>query len=247
MRLAEKLIRAYFNIAYNQVYDFTTARLSLYRKLQDRCIGKLELRDNDKVLCVGLGTGNEISHILRTNKNVNITGIDYSGTALRKAYKKGLRFGREIELLLMDARHLRFGAGSFDKVLCLHLMDFLDDHREVTHEIFRVLKDGGQFVITYPSDKEGPRLGCTLIRDGIRSNLDSGKHRVRAVSESLAQMLVSTVYMPLLLRSKPKLLSHHELEAMITTFTTGDFTIEEDAGYQDFVVYGRKQTSEGGN
>jgi len=118
MSFTTKLMQAYFNFAYNPVYDFTTARLSLYRKLQGRCVSRLELRDNDKVLCVGLGTGNEIFHILQMNRNVDIIGIDYSSTALRKAYKKALRLGKEIELLLMDARNLEFTAGSFDKVIC---------------------------------------------------------------------------------------------------------------------------------
>ncbi|GAG71246.1 unnamed protein product [marine sediment metagenome] len=55
MSFGRKLVQTYFNIAYNQVYDFTTARLNCYRKLQERCVGKLELQDNDKVLCVGIG------------------------------------------------------------------------------------------------------------------------------------------------------------------------------------------------
>jgi ubiquinone/menaquinone biosynthesis C-methylase UbiE len=78
MSFTEKLIQTYFNIAYNQVYDFVTARLSLYRRLQERCIDKLELRNDDQVLCVGVGTGNELSRILQINENVCVTGVDYS-------------------------------------------------------------------------------------------------------------------------------------------------------------------------
>ncbi len=104
MRLTEKLLRAYFNYAYNPVYDFTTARLNRYRKLQERCVGKLELRDKDRVLCVGLGTGNEILHILEMNRNVSIVGVDYSHTALRKAYRKALALGKKIEALVMEVR-----------------------------------------------------------------------------------------------------------------------------------------------
>ncbi|GAI99358.1 unnamed protein product, partial [marine sediment metagenome] len=84
MSFAERLMQAYFNFAYNPVYDFTIARLNRYRKLQERCVNKLEPEDNDRMLCVGLGTGNEISHILEMNKNVCIIGIDYSHTALQK-------------------------------------------------------------------------------------------------------------------------------------------------------------------
>jgi hypothetical protein len=119
-------------------------------------------------------------------------------------------------------------------------MDFLTENREVTSEILRVLKKGGQFVITYPSDKEGPKFGFNLLKDGIHSNLDSGKHRIKAVFEPLAQIVVGIVYLPLLFRPKKRFYSRSQLEAIITELTTGDFQIEEDPVYQDFIVYGKK-------
>jgi len=65
MTFAGKLTRVYFDVVYNRVYDFTTGRLNRYRRLQRMCVGKLGLKNHDKVLCVGLGTGNEVLHILR--------------------------------------------------------------------------------------------------------------------------------------------------------------------------------------
>ena len=244
MNFSRKLTQTYFNIAYNQVYDFTTARLNRYQELQERCISKLELRVNDKVLCVGIGTGNEVFHILEMNTDVNIVGVDYSNTALQKAYKKASRLGKEIELLLMDARRLEFAAGSFDKVLCLHVMDFIEENREVTNEILRVLKKGGQFVITYPSDKEGPKLGLNLLKDSVSHNMKSN-NSLRSFLTLAAQVIVGPVYLPLLFRPKQKCYLRSELEAMITALTNGSFQIEEDPVYQDFIVYGRKSI-EGG-
>ncbi len=240
MNLGSRMMQAYFNYAYNPVYDFTTARLNCYRKLHERCVGKLKFEDNDRVLCVGLGTGNEIFHILEMNRNVGIVGVDYSHTALQKAYKKALALGKEIELRLMDARLLQFPVGSFNRVLCIHVMDFVEENEKVTDEILRVLKDGGQFVITYPSDREGARLGVNLLSDSVRHSISSGKHRIRVLSESLARVLVGVLYLPLLLRANKKTYSCHELEAMFTELTARDFQIEEDAVYQDFIVYGRK-------
>lgn len=88
--LPRKLMQSYFDFAYNRVYDFTTARIGCYQTLLRTCIDKLHLRDNDRVLCVGLGTGNEVIPILERNKNINIVGVDYSYTALHKAYEKAL-------------------------------------------------------------------------------------------------------------------------------------------------------------
>lgn len=239
MALRSKFQRLYFNYAYNPVYDFTTARHNRYRKLQEECIGKLELRDKDRVLCVGLGTGNEILRILGINPNVSIMGVDYSHTALQKAYKKALSLGKEIEVRVMDARRLELPAASFDKVLCLHVMDFIEDNTKAAIEILRVLKDRGQYVITYPSSKEGVRLGLNIFKDNIH-NRSPGESRIRALLETLAQMLVGMVYIPLLFRPKHKSYSYRELEGMFSQLAAGDFQIEEDVIYQDFIVSGRK-------
>lgn len=240
MGFGDKLTRAYFDNAYNLAYDFTIARLNRYRKLQGVCVSKLEFKDGDKVICVGLGTGNEVVHILQRNRNVKIVGVDYSKTALRKAYSKAFVWGKEIEVLMMDVRRLEFAAGSFDSALCLHVMDFIEDKRQATEEVFRVLKDGGRFVITYPSGKEDLQLGLNLLRDSIGHKVNSGKHRVRALFESLAQVVMGIVYLPLLLRHKKRPYSRDELEVMLTDLGIAHFQIEEDTVYHDFIVYGRK-------
>lgn len=240
MSFGSRVMQAYFNYVYNPVYDFTIARLNRYRQLQERCVGKLELEDKDRVLCVGLGTGNEIIRILEMNRNLDIVGVDYSPAALRKAYQKALLWGKEIKVLTMDARSLEFATGSFDKIICLHVMDFVKENEQVTGEILRVLKDGGQFVITYPSVKEGNRLGYNLLKDGIGQSINSGNHGAIAFLGSLIQMLAGIVYLPLFLRPNKKSYLRGELEAMVGELAAGDFEIEEDTVYQDFVVYGRK-------
>lgn len=238
MNATEKLMQFYFNYVYNPVYDFTIGRLNRYQMLQKTCVGKFELRDNDRVLCVGVGTGNEILHILQLNRNVRIMGVDYSYTALQKARKKALRLGKEIDVLTMDVRHLEFETGSFDKVLCLHVMDFIKENGESTGEILRVLKDGGQFVITFPSGKEGAKLGVNLWKDSI-NNIDS-RNRLRSLLTLVVQMLAGTVYLPLLFRPNRKSYTRSELETMMSQLTTQIFLIEEEPVYQDFIVYGEK-------
>ena len=233
-------MKAYFNFVYNPVYDFTTARFNRYRELQESCIEKLNVKDKDLILCVGVGTGNEVVRILQANRNTQIVGIDYSRTALQKAYQKALRLGRKIEVIVMDAQHLQFPAGSFDKVLCFHVMDFVEDKTGVTREILRVLKERGRFVITYPSQKEGAKLGCNLMRDALRNNPGSEKRSIIALFRASVQMLAGIVYVPLLFRPNRKSYSRGELEAIFTQLNTAGFQIEEDSLYQDFIVCGGK-------
>ncbi|MFC2051708.1 class I SAM-dependent methyltransferase [Chloroflexota bacterium] len=240
MDLGTKLIRFYFNRVYNPVYDLTTAQRSLFQKLQTTCIDKFtKFNEGDTVLCAGVGTGNEIINMLKRNSKVSIVGVDYSGTALRKASKKALLTGKSIRLLNMDIQSLEFVTGSFDKVLCIHVMDFVQDDEKATAEIIRVLKRGGEFVITYPSEKENSELGINLFKDSLHQNLGAG-NRIKGISRFLAQTVMSTVYLPLLLRSKRKCYSSEELQRMFVKLVDGDFQIEAYPTYQDFIVYGRK-------
>lgn len=233
-------MRVYFDFIYNAVYDFTTAQRELYQTLQGRCVDKFtEFNNGDRVLCAGIGTGNEIIHILKRSNKLNIVGVDYSGTALRRAYKKALALGATIDVSAMDVRSLEFATGSFDKVLCIHVMDFIQEDKKATAEIIRVLKHGGEFAITYPSEKEGPKLGLNLLKDTICPNIVTGSY-IKRLPILLAQIAMSTVYIPLLLRSKKRPYSCNELEAMFLKLTTGDFHIEAYPMYQDFIVYGRK-------
>lgn len=247
MGLAGKLTRLYFDYIYNSVYDSTVARLHAYNKLHEACINKLKLQDGDQILCVGLGTGNEISHIYKMNSKVSIMGVDYSSRALRMAYNKALSFGQEIKLYVMDGQYLQFTAESFDKVLCIHVMDFIEDRIKVTSEIMRVLRNNGQFVITYPSGKEDLNLGRNILKDNMAYYMGAGKHRLVALFKSIAQMALCIVYLPLYLRPRRKVYSHEELEEMMTEVTNAVFRIKEEPVYHDFIVFGQKRLANGGS
>ncbi len=239
MTLAERLVRGYFNLVYNPLYDLTTGRINRYRKLQLECISRLKLRDNDRVLCVGVGTGNEISHILKTNPTVNLTGIDYSEVALAKANQKALSCGKKITLIHMNAQQIDFPEESFDRVLCVHVMDFLPDQRKTTGEIIRVLKKQGRFVITYPSKNEST-IGKNLFTDNINNYIDSGRSRPAAIVLSAAKMIPGLVYLPLLLRPEQHAYSDDELMSLISGQGVSEFNIENESVYCDYIVSGIK-------
>ena len=241
MGLADKTMRLYFDYAYNPVYDFAIARMFGYRRWQQKCLEKLCFRDEDRVLCVGLGTGNELRHIVRLNNRVNITGVDYSDTALRKAKRKASQSGVAITLLRMDARQLDFSDDSFDHIVCLHVMDFLDDHMQVTREIIRVLKPGGQFVITFPSSREGAAMGMALVKESMRSDIEAGRNRLSVYMETVVQILACLVYVPLLMRPKGKTYSTNELAVLMSQLTGTRPEIEEYSAYKDLIVHGQKR------
>ena len=233
-------MKTYFNLVYNRVYDFTTAGHAAYHSQQEKCIDKLKLQDNDNLLCIGVGTGHELKRITDRKKKVNIVAIDQSVTALKKAELKTDALDVKPELHLMDARHMEFPAASFDKVLCIHVMEFIRENIQATGEIFRVLRNGGRFAITYPASNEGPGLGLNLLTSNIRSGVDSPAKRFAVLLKSLARVLVGLLYIPLLFRRKRKPYSRPELEQIFGKLTNGNLHIEEDKTYQDFIVYGEK-------
>jgi len=239
MKLATNLMRSYFDLVYNPVYDLVTSHVPSYRRLQSACVNKLRLNDGDNVMCAGVGTGNEIIEVLGRGKNVNIVGVDCSGSALRRASRKAMACGQDIEVIPMDIERLEFTTGSFDEVICLHVMDWVYDEDKATAEIIRVLKNGGQFVITYPSNKENISMALNVLRDSIRHNGNIGEAGT-IYSVLLSILLGGIVYLPLLLRPKRRYHSRRELEVILSEVADGSLQIEEYPVYNDYIVYGRK-------
>lgn len=58
-----------------------------------------------------------------------------------------------VTYILADTTHLPFGAGTFEKALCMEVLEHLDDDIEVLREIKRVLARGGTLIITVPNSQ----------------------------------------------------------------------------------------------
>jgi ubiquinone/menaquinone biosynthesis C-methylase UbiE len=237
MRIGRKLVEAYFDLVYTPVYDFTTSQLSSYRRLQNNCIDRLQIAAGDTILCVGVGTGNEILGILERDGQVEITGIDISPRALKRACRKAAKRGKKIKLLRMDASKLTFADESFDKVLCFHVMDFVENGPAVTGEIMRVLKKNGRFTVSYPSASEGLGMGITLLKEHLRLNSSSRKNLPKIFFKFF---ITGIVYLPLLARGDHRNYASAELENLFASLNLQEFHLKEDTLYQDFAVYGRK-------
>lgn len=233
-------MRIYFNSFYNPLYDLVVAPMSPYRRLQKTCVDKIQFSDNDYVLCIGVGTGNEIPLIISQNRDIRIIGLDMSTSALIRAKKKATKNNKEICLVQMDAHRLEYADEVFDKVVCIHVMGFLEDDWKATHEILRVLKKGGQFVITYPSGSGSVRLTGEIMRS-IYDDLKL-KNFIRAARQFFGTILGGIAYAPGALWVKPKygFYSQESLKEILSDSGFRNYEIEEDRAYQDYIVYGEK-------
>jgi phosphatidylethanolamine/phosphatidyl-N-methylethanolamine N-methyltransferase len=111
-----------------------------------RVVGYINKRGGS-VLEVGVGTGLSLPHY---GSDVRVTGIDFSQDMLAKAKKRVAEMNlQNVEALRqMDARSLDFPDASFDTVAAMHVLSVVPEPQKVMAEIARVLKPGGEVVIS---------------------------------------------------------------------------------------------------
>lgn len=105
-----------------------------------------QIKPEDIVLDVGCGDG-YITNILKA-KCKKIIGIDYSEEAVEEVRQK---YG-SIECHHMSSTNLLFESESFDKVICLELLEHLTvlQGKKTLKNIFRVLKPNGMIIGSTP-------------------------------------------------------------------------------------------------
>jgi ubiquinone/menaquinone biosynthesis C-methylase UbiE len=99
------------------------------------------VKNGDRVLDVGAGTGALASALEATMKSSEIVGIDPSEGFLVYARKnaKSSRLRFEVG----DAQALRYKDASFDKTMAQLVMNFIPDHEKAIHEMRRVTRPQG--------------------------------------------------------------------------------------------------------
>jgi SAM-dependent methyltransferase len=230
------LQQLYFDLIYNPLYDATTARFSRYRTLQQKCLRALDLEGAGSLLCVGLGTGNELLPALRIAPRIRVSGIDLSPSALASSRRKLRMAGKTAELKIMDVTALGHPEGTFDRVLCMHVLDFVDQPGRAVREMIRVLAPGGRLVVTFPSRSEGAALGLALARDEVRTALREGRHPLAVVGDLLAKAVMGLVYVPLLTRTGQRAFSERDVRVLFEGLPVRLLAIEEERDYQDYIV-----------
>lgn len=140
-------------------------------------IERMGIRDGDRVLEVGVGTGINASLYPRS---CHVTGIDLSGSMLEKARERVAREElRHVRLLEMDAASLTFADETFDIVYAPYLVSVVPDPVRVVQEMRRVCKRGGRIVILNHFRSSNPILSRIeraispfTVHIGFKSDLD---------------------------------------------------------------------------
>jgi len=129
------------------------------KKYREEGVRKLDVRNGERVLEIGFGTGHCIQSIAQSvGDSGKVYGMDISEGMLTLTRDRVQRAGLSgrVELALGDAVSLPFEAGFFDAVFMSFTLELFDtpDIPLVLAECMRVVKAGGRICVV-ASSKEG--------------------------------------------------------------------------------------------
>jgi len=110
------------------------------RLLAPELVAFAGVKDGQRVLDVGTGTGALASALLKSGPGVQVVGIDPSAGFIAYAQKD---LGPRARFEVGDAQALKFADGSFDAAMALLVMNFVPDAGKAALEMRRVTRPGG--------------------------------------------------------------------------------------------------------
>ena len=95
---------------------------------------------SDSILEIGCNTGWLVRKLMDYSKDV--VGIDVNSA--------GIEIANMQNLMCMDAANMGFSDKSFDKIVCLHTIEHVQEINQMFEEMSRVLKPSGIILLIYP-------------------------------------------------------------------------------------------------
>jgi ubiquinone/menaquinone biosynthesis C-methylase UbiE len=105
-------------------------------------------RSYRSVLDAGCGNGHDFT--LLAAHSGNVVGVDFSEGMLRQAQAR-ISHDFRATIVRADLTALPFRDGAFECVLCSEVLEHIPSWEKAVSEIFRILKIGGEVIITTPN------------------------------------------------------------------------------------------------
>ena len=127
------------------------ARLNLLAYVAEYCSSVATRIDGEanplRVIDVGCGTGHLLLELgNRLHTPLRLYGLDFSDSAVRRSR----RLVPSAEFVVTSVYEIPYPDDNFDIVTCTETLEHLQRPEEALEEMFRVLKPGGQLVVTVP-------------------------------------------------------------------------------------------------
>jgi len=127
-----------------EAYEVMMGRWS--RQLAPLFVEFAGVRDGERVLDVGCGTGSLSATLVRVTGASKIVGIDPSKGFIE--YARTLVTDPRVTFELGDAQELPYADGSFDRCMALLIVNFVPDAPKAANEMRRVTRKGGVVAMT---------------------------------------------------------------------------------------------------
>jgi ubiquinone/menaquinone biosynthesis C-methylase UbiE len=129
-----------------EAYDrwFATPSGALVKKYEgELLLDLLKPQPGEIILDAGCGTGVFTLDFL--SRGAKVIGLDISLPMLRRSREKAGEYS--LPSVLGDMLNLPFSEGSFDKVISVTALEFIEDGAAAIRELFRVVQKGGCIVV----------------------------------------------------------------------------------------------------
>lgn len=113
----------------------------------------LEVQDNDFVLELGHGNCAHLKELMSKASNIRYTGLEISETAFSEAKRINESYINEsgARFELYDGQDIPLPNAVFNRIYTVNTLYFWKQPQDLMNEVYRVLKPGGRFIVTFAS------------------------------------------------------------------------------------------------
>lgn len=117
---------------------------NIFNDSRKRSIDNLDIKNGDKVLLLGAGTGIDLAFL---PENCTVYATDITEAMVKRIRKKALGIKVDVKPLVMDGQNLEFPDEHFDKVILHLILAVIPDPHACIKEVDRVTKTGGGIAV----------------------------------------------------------------------------------------------------
>ncbi len=147
-------------------YDDDIGKHPVLSSIRDQLVKELYLRKGSLVLDLGCGSGITAFAIRSRFGNGMVVGVDIADPMVKVAKKHARSFDDTIEFLIGDMETISFKDSTFDLVLCINAIRYLESLKPALSEIYRVLGDDGRLILV-DGDRECEEMRDKFARERI--------------------------------------------------------------------------------
>ena len=139
-----------------------------FRQNREESVISLGVKNGDKVLIVGAGTGLDLEFL---PAGCEIVATDITPAMIERVKRRSEILKLNVKAVVMDGQVLEFADNTFDKIILHLILAVIPDPLKCIKESERVLKPGGEIVVFDKFVPKGRKVSTTRKIVNILANL----------------------------------------------------------------------------